>query len=105
VLKETVFLGKLILLSNGSNVILLVPGKKKRGGQRLTDLAKGCRFNTVIESKCLGIVHLNRRGEYLEPALTNFFSEREFMEYGLMKIWRGGVATNKERLLATPLRK
>jgi hypothetical protein len=22
------------------------------------------------------------------------------MEYGLMKIWRGGVATNKERLLA-----
>jgi|PlaIllAssembly_1097288.scaffolds.fasta_scaffold143954_2 hypothetical protein len=37
-------------------------------------------------------------GKYLEPALPEFFSER-VQGYGLMKIWRGGVATNKERLL------
>ena len=37
-------------------------------------------------------------GKYLEPALPEFFSGR-VQGYGLMKIWRGGVATNKERLL------
>jgi len=34
-------------------------------------------------------------GKYLEPALTEFFSE-SVQGYGLMKIWRGGVTTNKE---------
>ena len=79
--------------------MILIPGKKKRRGQRLTDPAKECRFRTVIENECLQNHSSHGRGKIIGASTHRVFSEREFMEDNLMKIWRGGVATNKERLL------